>query len=191
MCAAAAVLLVVGVLRPPPPTSWAVVVAAGPLAAGGVLESSDLRVSRVLGPARPVASVDDPRRLVGRRLGTAVAAGEEVTATRLVPRSVADGLPRGTVAASLAVADPRSLELVSAGRRVTVYADTGGPPLARDVLVLGTDTPDPPVFPGSLPNGDTAAPGLLVALTDAEVDRVFAGQRLEGGPPRVLAVVTG
>lgn len=113
-----------------------------------------------------------------------------VTTTRLVARSPADGAPPGTVVARLLVADARALDLVSAGRRVTVYADTGGPALAHDVLVLGTDTPEPTSFAGSLPGPDAADAGLVLALEPTALDRILAGERPEGGPPRVLAVVT-
>ncbi|MDT0213198.1 SAF domain-containing protein [Rothia sp. ARF10] len=189
--AAVAALLLVGVVRPPPPATSQVVVAAHPIAAGTVLAEDDLRVERVPGSSPPPASVDGFGPLVGRRVGTPVTAGELLTTTRLVPRSPADGAPRGTVAARLLVADGRSLDLVSAGRRVTVYADTGGPALAHDVLVLGTDTPEPMSFAGSFPGPGDVGAGIVLALEPAELDRIFAGQRPEGGPPRVLTVVTG
>ena len=166
------------------------VIAARPLTAGMVLTEADLRVEHLPGATGPPASVSAPRALVGRSVGTPVTPGEVLTTTRLVPRSPADGAPQGTVAARLLVADGRSLDLVSAGRRVTVYADTGGPALAHDVLVLGTDTPEPTSFAGSLPGPDDAGAGVVLALEPSAVDRIFAGQRPEGGPPRVLAVVT-
>ncbi|KGN30044.1 flagellar protein FlgA [Knoellia flava TL1] len=188
---ATAALLLVGVVRPPPPATSPVVVAARALEAGALLEPTDLRVDRVPGSSPPPASVARLGPLIGRRVGSAVVAGETLTTTRLVPRSPADGAPRGTVAARLLVADGRSLDLVSAGRRVTVYADTGGPALAHDVLVLGTDTPEPMSFAGSFPGPGDVGAGIVLALEPTELDRVFAGQRPEGGPPRVLTVVTG
>ena len=156
-----------------------------------MLGEDDLHVERLPGATGPPATVSAPRELVGRRVGTPVTAGEVLTTTRLVPRSPADGAPPGTVAARLLVADGRSLDLVSAGRRVSVYADTGGPALAHDVLVLGTDTPEPTAYAGSLPSPNDAGAGVVLALAPAALDRIFAGQRPEGGPPRVLAVVTG
>ncbi|MFW5473838.1 SAF domain-containing protein [Knoellia sp. CPCC 206450] len=189
-CAAVAALLLVGVVRPPPPPTTPVVVAARPLAAGAVLEPGDLRVERRPGASPPPASVDEPGALVGRRVGSPVAAGEVLSTTRLVPRSAADGAPPGTVAARLVVADQRALDLVSAGRRVTIYADTGGLALVHDALVLGTDTPERTSLTGSLPGADDMGAGLVLALEPTALDRIFAGQRPEGGPPRVLAVVT-
>ncbi len=189
-CVMTATLLLVGVVRPPSPATTPVVVAAGALPGGAVIGLRDLRVESLATGSALVATVGDTRALVGRRLASRVEPGEVITTTRLVPRSPRDGAPPGTVAAHLLVADAQSLDLVSAGRRVTLYPDTGGDALARDVLVLGVDTPGKPAFTGSLPSGDDAARGLVAALEPADLERIFAGQRPDGGPPRVLAVVT-
>jgi len=134
--------------------------------------------------------VGEPRDLVGRRLVPAVQTGRLVTRSDLVPRSAAEGLPLDTVAAHVLHADERSLDLVSAGQRVTIFADTGGEALARDVLVLAVDTPENPTLTGSLPGSGAAPRGLVLALPPASLERVFAGQRPDGGPPRILTVVT-
>lgn len=167
------------------------VVASRPLAAGAVLEPADLRVVDVASDPGPVSTVSDPTLLTGRRLTSRIDSGEPVTATRLVPRSPVDGAPAGTVAAHLLVADEASLDLVSAGRRVDLFPDVGGPVMARDVLVLGVDTPGRATLTGSLPGSHDASRGLVLALEPAAVDRIFAGQRPDGGAPRVIAVVTG
>ena len=190
-CAGTAVVLLVGVVRPPAPPTTPVVVAARALLGGTVLEGGDLRVVHLPREPPPVASVSDPQVLVGRRLGAPVSAGETVTTTRLVPRGPAEGLPAGIVAAHVHVADERTLDLVSAGHRVTLFAEVGGTALAQDVLVLSVDTPDPTSVTGPLPGADPAPRGLVCALSEAALERVFAGQRPEGGAPRVLPVVTG
>lgn len=190
-CAVAAVWVLVGVVRPPPPPTTPVVVAARALPGGTVLDGSDLRLVHLPRDPLPVATLSDPRTLVGRRLGPPALAGEPLTTTRLVPRTPAEGLPPGTVAAHLVVADEQVLDLVSTGHRVTLFAEVGGAPLAEDVLVLGVDTPDPGSVAGSLPGGDATPRGLVCALAEAAVERIFAGERPEGGPPRVLPVVTG
>lgn len=191
LCAVAAVLLVVDVVRPPPPDTVPVAVAARPLAGGAVLEAADLRVEQVARDQAPVRALGDPRLLVGRRLTSRVVPGEPLTTTRLVPRSPLDGAPAGTVAAHLLVADPRSLDLVSAGRRVTLFPDTGGAALAHDVLVLSVDTPGRSGLTGSLPGSHEDVLGLVLALDGADLERIFAGHRPEGGAPRVIPVVTG
>ncbi|CAN7320502.1 SAF domain-containing protein [Knoellia sp. LjRoot47] len=192
LCAAAAALLLVGLVRPPPPATTSVVVASRGLDGGTVLSARDLQAAEITGEDAPVAAVpvDGVGLLVGRRLTSRMEAGEVVTTTRLVPRSSVDGAPPGTVAAHLLVADAHALDLVSAGRRVTVYPDTGGAAVARDVLVLGVDTPGKASFTGSLPGADDGRRGLVVALEPADLERIFAGQRPDGGAPTVLAVVT-
>lgn len=189
-CTVAAVLVLVGVVRPPPPPTTPVLVAARALSSGAVLDHADLRLVRVPRDPPPVATTSDPGSLVGRRLGVGVLGGEPVTATRLVPRTPGEGLPPRTVAAHVVVADERLLDLVFAGHRVTLFAEIGGAALARDVLVLSVDTPGPDSVTGPLSGADGAPRGLVCALTDEDLERVFAGQRPEGGPPRVLAVVT-
>lgn len=168
-----------------------VVVAARTLPGGAVLDAADLRLVQVPGDRAVVSAVGDPRLLVGRRLTSRVDSGEPLTTTRLVPRSPVDGAPAGTVAAHLLVADTRSLDLVSAGRRVSLFPDTGGAALARDVLVLSVDTPGRPGLTGSLPGSHEDPRGLVLALEGADLERIFAGQRPDGGAPRVLPVVTG
>ncbi|KRE44003.1 hypothetical protein ASG74_04035 [Knoellia sp. Soil729] len=193
-CGAVAALLLVGVMRPPPVPTTAVLVAARELEAGALLEATDVRVAHLSGGEGAVGSVgtlQDTHEVVGRRLTSPVQQGEIVTTGRLVPRSPADRLPAGSVAAHLLVADERSLDLVSAGRRVTLFADTGGPAVARDVLVLAVDTPETRGVTGSLPGTGSPPRGIVVALGTPGLEAVFAGQRPDGGPPRVVAVVTG
>lgn len=188
-CAVTAALLLVAVVRPPPPRTTPVLVAATALPGGTILQAADLQVVRVTGDAALASTVGDPRVLVGRRLTSRIDAGEALTATRLVPPSAVDGAPVGTVAAHLLVADERSLDLVGPGRRVSLFPDTGGAALAREVLVLSIDTPGRTTLTGSLPGSHEAPRGLVVALEPADLERIFAGQRPDGGAPRVLPVV--
>lgn len=194
ICAVGAVLALVGIVRPPAPATTTVLVAASALPPGTVLTASDVRAADATAGSDAVGVVGamaDPREVVGRRLTSRVLAGELLTAGRLVPQSPADGLPADIVAAHVLLADERSVDLVSAGLRVTLFADTGGEALAHDVLVLGVDTPEDPTLTGSLPGANTSPRGLVVALSPTALESVFAGQRPDGGPPRVLPVVTG
>lgn len=193
MCAAAAVLLLLALVRPPPPPTTSALVAARDLPLGALLTPDDLRSARILAApdsAGTVGAVGAARDLIGRRLTSTLLAGELVTTSRLVPRTIAEGLPADTVAAHVLHADERSLDLVSPGQRVTIFADTGGEALARDVLVLGVDTPENATLTGSLPAAGVHPRGMVLALSPAALERVFAGQRPDGGPPRVLTVVT-
>lgn len=179
------------VVRPPQAPTTRVLVAARDLSGGAVLTSGDLRPAELLGGVDAVGGVGAVRsadQLVGRRLTSPVQNGEVLTSGRLVPRTAAEGLPADTVAAHVLHADERALDLVSPGQRVTVFAATGGEALARDVLVLGIDTPDTTPLTGSLPGSESSPRGLVLALPPAALDRVFAGQRPDGGPPRVVTV---
>lgn len=193
ICAAAAVLTLVGLVRPPSPPTTAVLVAARDLPLGAVLTTKDVRTVQHPGGPDAVGAVGALSRahdLAGRRTTSRVPVGELVTSSRLIPRSAAEGLPADTVAAHVLHADERSLDLVAAGQRVTIFADTGGNALAVNVLVLGVDTPENPTLTGSLPGAGAPPRGLVLALAPAALERVFAGQRPDGGPPRILTVVT-
>lgn len=191
VCAGTAVLLLVGVLRPPPPESVAVVVAARSLDAGARIERSDLDIVQAPVDRARAAGTTDPAAFVGRRLASRIEGGETLTASRLVPRTVIEGLESGTVAARVGVVDAGSLALVSPGRRVSLYSEVGGPALARDALVLAVDTPGTEPLTASPPGVQTVAHGLVVALPEAAAERIFAGQRPDGGVHLVVPVVTG
>ena len=186
--------MLLALVRPPPPATTAVLVAARDLPPGSVLTPEDVRGVDVPGDHESpgvVGALSDVGDVIGRRLSAGATAGELVTASRLVPRSAAEGLPEDTVAAHVLHADEGALDLIAAGQRVTIFADTGGEALARNILVLGVDTPENPAVTGSLPGTGSVPRGLLLALPATELGRVFAGQRPAGGPPRDLTVVTG
>lgn len=158
-----------------------------------MLTAKDLRSAQHPGGPDAVGAVGALSRtpdLIGRHISSRVRAGELLTDSRLIPRSAAEGLPSDTVAAHVLHADERSLDLIAAGQRVTLFAATGGRALARDVLVLGVDTPENPTLTGSLPGTGTTPRGLVVALSPTALDQVFAGQRPDGGAPRILTVAT-
>ncbi len=177
--AATALVLVVREVRPPPTPQVLVVVADRPVPAGTVLAAADLRLQPV-GAAQPGALVT-LEQAVGRRLGAGLAEGEAVTATRLVPRGVADGLPPGRVALHVVAADPASVDLLRPGGFARVYAVAGGPPLARAALVLASD----PAPAGDGAAGPPPARGVVLALSAADADAVLAGHGGLEGPVTV------
>ncbi len=192
-CAVGAVLLLVGLVRPPTAPTTPVLVAARDLEAGAVLTGTDLRTAQLPGGADGLGvagTVRDPNDLVGRRLTSPAQGGEVITTGRVVPRSAAEGLPPDTFAAHVLHADRAALDLISPGQRVTVFADTGGDPLAVDVLVIGVDTTTSPGGTTSWPGSESSLRGVVLALTPQALARVFAVQRPEGGPPKVLTVGT-
>ncbi len=177
--AALALVLVVREVRPPPDPLVAVVVADRPVPAGTVLRVDDVRTQRVE-VAQPGA-LRAPADVVGRRLVAGLASGEAVTATRLVPRGVADGLPAGRVALHVVAADPASVDLLLPGGLARVYPRAGGAPLARSALVLAAD-PAPP--PDTALRSSTAR-GVVLALSADEADAVLAGHGGLEGPVTV------
>jgi hypothetical protein len=189
--AAAAVLLVVRVLGPPPTPTVAVVVAARAVPAGSVLVDADLRVDHVPRDAARAGALPAGSPVVGRRVGSGLAAGEEVTASRLVPRGPLDGLPAGRVAVHVVSADPGAVDLLFPGQAARVYPAAGGPALAVRATVLAADPPATGGV-GSVPGLAGAPPrGVVLSLTAAEADAVLAGHGSLEGPVTVTVVASG
>ena len=189
--AGAAVLLVVRTLSPPPGPTAPVVVAAREVPPGSVLTEADLRVDHV--PRDPARAGTLPAGfpLVGRRVGSGLASGEEVTASRLVPRGPLDGLPAGRVAVHVVSADPAAVDLLFPGQAARVYPAAGGPALAVRATVLAADPPATGAV-GSVGGLGGAPPrGVVLSLTDAEADAVLAGHGSLEGPVTVTVVASG
>jgi pilus assembly protein CpaB len=186
LLAGAAVGLVVTELRPPPPPTTPVLVAARPVAAGEVLGTADLRVVPVSSGAIQPGALTSVPDAVGRRVGAGLAAGEALTATRLVPRSPVDGLPPGRVALHVVAADPASVDLLAPGDAARVYPAGGGAPLAVAARVLATDPPG--TSPDSLTTSGAAARGVVLSLSAPEADAVLGGHGAVDGPVTVSVV---
>ena len=185
--AAMAVALVVLQLRPPPEPVTPVLVAARDVPAGTVLADVDLRVDHV--PRRFVqpGALAGTADAVGRRVGAALARGEGVTASRLVPRGALDGLPAGRVALHVVSADPDAVDLLSPGLPARVYPAAGGAALAVGATVLAAD---PPGGAGGSTLGDAPPRGVVLSLSAAEADAVLAGHGSLEGPVTVAVVAS-
>jgi SAF domain len=189
--AAAAVLLVVRTLSPPPVPTTEVLVAAREVPPGSVLTEADLRVDHVPVDAARAGALPAGFPAVGRRVGSGLAAGEEVTASRLVPRGPLDGLPAGRVAVHVVSADPGSVDLLFPGQAARVYPAAGGPALAVRATVLAADPPATGGV-GSVGSLSGATPrGVVLSLSDAEADAVLAGHGSLEGPVTVTVVASG
>ncbi|MBR7744838.1 hypothetical protein KC207_16200 [Phycicoccus sp. BSK3Z-2] len=186
VCAAGAVAGVVHAVRPPPPPLSPVLVAARDVPAGSVLDAGHLTVVDVPDPARQPGALSVLADAVGRRVGSALASGEALTSTRLVPRTASDGLASGHVAVHVHLVDPGSVDLLTSGARVLVYPAEGGEPLADDATVLAVD---PPVPVGPL-GGEQRARGVVLEVADASARAVLAGHGSLSGGPVVAVVVT-
>jgi pilus assembly protein CpaB len=190
LLAAGAVLSALQVLRPAPPVTAPVLTATRALSPGMPLDEAAVSVRRVPVSALPPGAVRDVGALRGRSLATPMAPGEVLTATRLVPRTGAEGLPRGTAAVRVLLADGGSARLLSAGQRAMVYLEGEANPAAQAVLILAVERPD--AVGGSPLDLDPAQgePGaaVVLALDETARQRVFGASRPEGGAPRALVV---
>ena len=183
--AATAVLLVVLELRPPAEPVTAALVAARDVPAGAVLAEADLRVDHVPRNAVQPGALTGLPDAVGRRVGAALARGESVTASRLVPRGALDGLPAGRVALHVVSADAAAVDLLAPGLPARVYPAAGGPALAVGATVLAAD---PPRTSSSASLTDAPPRGVVLSLSAAEADAVLAGHGSLEGPVTVSVV---
>ncbi len=190
-CLAGAVTAGLHTLRPPPEPTTQVVVAAASVRAGSVLRAEDLALVRVPAPARQPGALVETTEAVGRRTGTALAPGEALTATRLVPRSRAEGLPAGRAALHVGLADPAAADVLAPGQRVAVFPALGGEALARDAEVLAVDPPGRHSV-ADLGAGPGAARGVLLSLPEDSAERVLAGHGgTDGGVVVTVVAVAG
>lgn len=162
-----------------------VVVLTRDLPSGSII-TDEMVTTRSL-PA-PVAggALRDTSGAIGRRLAGPVGQGEALTPLRFVPRSLADGLEAGVVALHVEVVDPRSLDLVASGMRVSLH-DLDGTLVAPRVLVLSIDTlPETGI---TLAPPRETAPGLVIALPRDLVPAILARKGIEAQRPTLHLVL--
>lgn len=182
----AALVLTVQVVRPDAPAEREVHVAVRDLPAGHRLTTGDLRTLALPADLPTLTHAAAGQDLPGRMLATAIAGGELLTTTRLVPRAASEGLPDGTAPLHVVVSDPRMLDLVGPGQRVCVHRARTGGLLADDVLVLGIDPPnDTEQHFGSVGGAER---GLVLALPITVIDEALASPEPDGLVPRVHVV---
>lgn len=185
--AATSVLLVALQLRPPSEPVTPVLVAARDVAAGTVLAEVDLRVDHVPRDSVQPGALAAPTDAVGRRVGSGLAPGEVLTASRLVPRGALDGLPAGRVALHVVSADPAAVDLLAPGLAARVYPAAGGPALAVGATVLAAD---PPSRGGAASLTDAPPRGVVLSLSATEADAVLSGHGSLDGPVTVTVVAS-
>ena len=187
-----AVALTLAATRPPRPAGLvAVVVAQRDVAAGATLAADDLATADYPGALAPPGALTVPGSAVGRQLTGPMRRGEVVTTSRLVPRGGPAPGASALVVVHLLADDPAALDLVGPGDRATLYPGGGGPALTRRALVLAVDPSAGPEAAGLSNVTGSVARGVVVALDPALVDRIFAGQRVDQGPPVVSVAATG
>jgi len=154
---ALAVLTGASTVRPAPAGSVRVVVTAHDVAAGQALGRADLRYAQVPSAMAPDGARTTVDKVVGRTVAVDLPAGVPLASTLL--GSAPHG-PAGTVVATVRLADPQMVALLSPGDKVDVLAAPveGGPGtvVARRAVVL--PSPEPP----------TSDDGLFSACTTTD-----------------------
>jgi pilus assembly protein CpaB len=145
------------------PATTAVLVAARALAVGTSLSAADVRIARWPPLLRPATALERPLDAIGRRLASPLAAGDAVTQQRLVGGDLAAGLPPGTVAAPITLANSAAANLIHAGDYVDLLSPPSPDGVGTSALVLAFGVLVLAVVPES---PDSAQPGaqLVVAL---------------------------
>lgn len=150
LLATAAAAAALGVVAPSSEQGVAVLAAARDVPAGSVLVAEDVEVVRLPRRAVPDGAVVSAEDAVGRAVAGAVRAGEALTDVRLVGAGLLLGLPSGTTAVAVRLADAGAARLLRAGDVVDVLAaPTSGSEVgeavvvAAEVSVLAVPEPDP------------------------------------------------
>lgn len=150
------------------------VIAARDLRTGALLRSDDLSVSvwpSALAPPGASARITD---LVGRRAGGPIAAGEAVTATRLLSAAAAE-IPLGRVVTSLPGQDPAIVAWLDVGRTVDVIEPGTGNVLAQGAAVVAAPEPGSRgADTWSSGVSDPAAGTVVVSVTETEARSIAA-----------------
>ncbi len=184
--AALAVALAIAATRPARPAGMVtVVVARRDVPAGATLAVVDLAAAGYPRELAPPGALTAAASATGRQVTGPLLRGEVVTGSRLVPRGGGAAWATGLVIVHLLADDPAALDLLRPGTRATLYPGGGGPALTRSALVVTVDPADQPDAESLSAATAGSARGVVVALESALVDRIFAGQRADGGPPVV------
>ncbi len=162
--------------REPVAAGVPVVVSTRSLPAGHRLAAGDLRVARWPPTVRPSTGYARATAVLGRRLAGPIASGEAVTGDRLVGASLTAGLPPGTAAVPVEIAQRGAADFVHPGDRIDLVA---APPPDADVGATGPTGASSPDTVASgvrvlavLPPGDTGT--TLVVATDQLTARRLA-----------------
>lgn len=108
--------------RGPAAAGVPVLVSTRSLAAGHRLAVGDLRVTRWPPVLRPPTGYARASPVLGRRLAGPVGPGEALTSERLVGASLTAGLPRGTAAVPVEIAQQAAADFVHPGDRIDLVA---------------------------------------------------------------------
>ena len=166
-------------LTPAPPPTVAVLAAGRDLAAGKLLENSDLSPVRLPSEAVPAGALREGDAVAGRVLAGPMRRGEPLTDVRLVGPTLLAGHGPGLVGAPVRIADPGAVRLLRPGDVVDVLA-------AETSLAGLTGEPAAPAA-AQAPAARVVAGGVRVLAVPAEEESALAGSDAGGGALVVLA----
>jgi Flp pilus assembly protein CpaB len=166
-----------------------VTVAARDLPAGSVLTETDVAVATLVEGAWTPRSLD-VAEVVGDVLAAPVSVGEPLTETRLRGATLLTGVPPGTVALPVRLADPGAAALVSGGDRIDLLAAVPGDG-ATAVRTVGSDLPVL-LAPAATSAVSTEPDGVaLLGGSDAGTDLLGGLLVVAASPEQVSAIIGG
>lgn len=142
-CCALGLLIVTNLATPPRTAATTVIVARTDLPVGASLTRSDLVAVTVTTEAALLGGPATLEELVGATLATPLAAGALIRPADLVPTSVFDGAPPGSVFTVVTIENAGLLAYLRPGMRIDLFSPDAlsAGPLARGatVMALGKD----------------------------------------------------
>jgi pilus assembly protein CpaB len=180
--AGVAVLVSLHTLAPPPTDTLPVVSARRDIAAGTTVSADDVHVVELPVSAAPATAIRDAGHVIGRSTAGPIAAGELVTATRLVGSSLVSGLGPGLVAAPVRLGDAEAVRLLRVGDRIDVYAPSAHGSRAAVVVSSAPVVTLPAGSDQDFGVGGTRPGGALVVLALPPEDAVEVAQEVSRSP---------
>jgi pilus assembly protein CpaB len=189
----AAAALSVAQLAPPDPDTARVVLAARDLPAGRVLTDADVMVVRAAPAIVPESALIEVSDAVGHQVSGPLRKGQFITDASLLGPGLLVGMPPGTQAIPLRLADPSTVKLVQPGQLVNVVISSGNGleeavsdrVLAAGVPVLWKPSAAQSPTPLSAPEGTE---GLIVVGAPPQQAAELAGASAHG---KIFLVLTG
>jgi pilus assembly protein CpaB len=189
----AAAALSVAQLTPPDPDTARVVLAARDLPAGSVLTDADVVLARAAPAIVPESALLEVSDAVSHQVSGPLRKGQFITDASLLGPGLLVGMPPGTQAIPLRLADPSTVKLVQPGQLVDVVISAGnGLEQSVSNRVLAAEVPvlwKPPAAPNATPlSAPEGTEGLVVVGAPPQQAAELAGASAHG---KIFLVLTG